>query len=550
MRTISRRLPEGHGPNRVALCSYCGVQYFRSQLTRDASANLACPDCAPGLDIVSLTEGNARLMRSRQPKTVGPSDGNYDQFISPPSPGFVNPNGPPPSVQPPVFPSTIVPLLWLDGRNTATADAAGSVAAIPFAGRVRSISQSLPLTNKILAPSDAVRTYRENLAFNFQIGAAPYMTATASSNCMQNALTIALSMNIRDKPEGSQQSLLCNNANIRIFAFSDNVLTVNYNGSVNAWYIGPSGNLDANAARTPLGANILLVLRISATDMKASVVTNGVRADYVTPASQVVAAATNLPAANWTIGWDGFTPANLDSMLHGAEAQSIVVGRTITDAENDLLIAWMLATQSVRYCPTEIPVVTVSGDSIARAGAGFYGVPIVQSWVMQSQQQLAATQPVNMINGAVSGTWINQQRDLVWPNVLAPFYSPLRSRNVLVMAAGTNDLATLGHTGAVTLADYYAFADLAKAAGWRIVVCTIINRNLGAPFSVQQPVFNAALRAEWAARGYSALADFQAIPELVNPLNLTYYSDGIHPTIAGHAVMAPVARAAIQAALL
>ena len=79
----------------MALCSYCGVQWFRSQLTRDASQNLACPDCAPGLDIVSLTEGNARMMRSQAPRSVGPSDGNFDQFICPPSPGFVNPNGPP-----------------------------------------------------------------------------------------------------------------------------------------------------------------------------------------------------------------------------------------------------------------------------------------------------------------------------------------------------------------------------------------------------------------------------------------------------------------------
>lgn len=97
MRTIGRRLPDGIGPDRVAMCSYCGVQWRRSQLTRDTSGNLACPDDAPGLDIVSLSEGNARLMRSRQPKTVGPTDGNFDDFISPASPGFVSPNGPPAS---------------------------------------------------------------------------------------------------------------------------------------------------------------------------------------------------------------------------------------------------------------------------------------------------------------------------------------------------------------------------------------------------------------------------------------------------------------------
>lgn len=77
------------------MCSYCGVQWRRSQLRRDASQNLACPDCAPGLDVVSLSEGNARLMRSQQPKVVGPNDGAYDTFVCPPSPGFIDPNGPP-----------------------------------------------------------------------------------------------------------------------------------------------------------------------------------------------------------------------------------------------------------------------------------------------------------------------------------------------------------------------------------------------------------------------------------------------------------------------
>lgn len=95
MRTVGKKWPSGIGPDRQAICSYCGVQWRRSQLTRDASGNLACPDDASGLDVVSLSEGNARMMRSQRPKTVGPVDGSYDTFVCPPSPGFINPNGPP-----------------------------------------------------------------------------------------------------------------------------------------------------------------------------------------------------------------------------------------------------------------------------------------------------------------------------------------------------------------------------------------------------------------------------------------------------------------------
>lgn len=96
MRTIGKKWPVGIGPDRQALCSYCGVQWRRSQLHRDRSENLACPDCAPGLDVVSLSEGNAELMRSQGPREIGPVDGGFDHFVSPPSPGFVDPNGPRP----------------------------------------------------------------------------------------------------------------------------------------------------------------------------------------------------------------------------------------------------------------------------------------------------------------------------------------------------------------------------------------------------------------------------------------------------------------------
>jgi len=46
--------------------------------------------------VVSLSEGNAQLMRSQQPKEIGPVDGGYDTFVCPPFPGFKDPNGPRP----------------------------------------------------------------------------------------------------------------------------------------------------------------------------------------------------------------------------------------------------------------------------------------------------------------------------------------------------------------------------------------------------------------------------------------------------------------------
>ena len=93
MRTIGKRWPVGIGPDRQALCSYCGTPWRRSQLRKDASGNLACPSDASGLDVVSLSEGNARLMRSQAPREIGPVDGGADTFVCPPFPGFIDPNG-------------------------------------------------------------------------------------------------------------------------------------------------------------------------------------------------------------------------------------------------------------------------------------------------------------------------------------------------------------------------------------------------------------------------------------------------------------------------
>ena len=96
MRTIGKRWPVGIGPDRQAMCSYCGVQWRRSQLHRDRAENLACPDCASGLDVVTLSEGNAELMRAQAPREIGPVDGAIDTFVCPPFPGFKDPNGPRP----------------------------------------------------------------------------------------------------------------------------------------------------------------------------------------------------------------------------------------------------------------------------------------------------------------------------------------------------------------------------------------------------------------------------------------------------------------------
>jgi hypothetical protein len=60
MITVGRRWPKRARGDYCAHCDYCGVRWRRSQLSRDASGKLACPDDVRGRDDVTLDMENAQ----------------------------------------------------------------------------------------------------------------------------------------------------------------------------------------------------------------------------------------------------------------------------------------------------------------------------------------------------------------------------------------------------------------------------------------------------------------------------------------------------------
>jgi hypothetical protein len=60
---------------------------------RDAAGLLACPDDASGLDVVSLSNGNAEAATRRMPRVRTDVDGALDTKNTVPYPGFVSPDG-------------------------------------------------------------------------------------------------------------------------------------------------------------------------------------------------------------------------------------------------------------------------------------------------------------------------------------------------------------------------------------------------------------------------------------------------------------------------
>jgi len=126
---------------------------------------------------------------------------------------------------------------------------------------------------------------------------------------------------------------------------------------------------------------------------------------------------------------------------------------------------------------------------------------------------------------------------------------------VVQIMGGTNDIA--GNTGPMTpeqtKANIMSMAELARAHGIRVILASITPAanfpwRPGLETASRIAAMNAWLK-DYAARTgamyadyWSALHDGQALRK-----DLTY--DGVHPNKAGYAVMAPVAEAAIRAAL-
>lgn len=178
------------------------------------------------------------------------------------------------------------------------------------------------------------------------------------------------------------------------------------------------------------------------------------------------------------------------------------------------------------------------GDSITAWGQ--YQYPAVATPLLSPVTQA--------IDFAVSGSAVSTLTarsatvDGVWP--------ASSTRNVLFVLLGANDLHTLPPASDfVANLKAYCLARKAAKPGLKIVIGTVLpNTTVG--FNAVRNTANTLIKAD--PSFYDGIADFAADATMgcdACASNTTYYYDGTHPTTAGHAILGPIAAAAVQAVL-
>lgn len=177
----------------------------------------------------------------------------------------------------------------------------------------------------------------------------------------------------------------------------------------------------------------------------------------------------------------------------------------------------------------------------------FYGDSITEIWGHGGSEFFPGK---HYINRGISGQTSAQMVVRFHPDVvnLHP--------KVVVILAGTNDVAenTGPMTPQATLDDFRAMAEMARANGITVVIGSIppaddFGWHRGLEPAPKIRALNEQLHAYCNSQGIVWIDYYSALANEKGAMKPGLSSDGVHPTPAGFAVMAPLAEAAIKKAL-
>lgn len=178
----------------------------------------------------------------------------------------------------------------------------------------------------------------------------------------------------------------------------------------------------------------------------------------------------------------------------------------------------------------------------------FMGDSITEGWHFDGPEGSFSGKPY--INRGISGQ--------TSPQMLVRFRQDVieLQPKAVVILAGTNDIA--GNTGPMTLEqtedNLASMADLATANHIRVVLCSVLPAYDFPWYPGLEPApkivaMNTWIRSYAAEKGYVYVDFHSAMKDQRDGLPSNLSKDGVHPTVAGYAVMAPLVEAGIKSAL-
>ena len=429
---------------------------------------------------------------------------------------------------------------WMNGRAQSYSDLDENYPTPADSGRIRSIPESAPLTGHWQATTSAERPIRERGALSLKpietrLG---YNLKNDTGILHTDGSTLAISFRPLNGAGNPAQGAISGP-----IGDSAQSLGIFFAGSgVGLYFNHTAVVLKKKLVR---GAHTTIIVRFTATGANVEFDIDGTRSS-----ESVAATVAHEAATNFVVGYD----SNYNADIYGFVSQAIGVDRSVSDGESADLMDWLVAQPIPAAFAVSRPLVAINGDSIANGDQ----VPGWQSWAFSMLAKLSDVDPdVQLLNAAVNGAGIPKSKNSDYSDVVLPWFSTKRAKNILIVAAGSNDIAG-GNNLQDMLDRYYGLLDSARATGWKTVACTILPRSdatlaLGKDgFEAERAAFNADIVAHWAAHA-DALADVAAIVGMGAPAdsdNLKYYgADKIHPNVAGHALLEPVYRAAVASLL-
>lgn len=187
----------------------------------------------------------------------------------------------------------------------------------------------------------------------------------------------------------------------------------------------------------------------------------------------------------------------------------------------------------------------LDGNSLT-AGQGAT-VPFVTSYPGVLKTQLAAKGvPTRDVHDRGLGGQTTQQMIDGFNTRVLPFFDSFYLRNYLVFFEVRNS-TTNGQTASQILSQYQTYSALGRAAGFYVVACTAPPTDGDAVGQGVAGAANALIRANW--RSFAdAFIDLELVPQFTpagNLANPTYFSDGVHLTDAGYALIAQIVQTSL-----